>query len=67
MVKEIAGQYDEKVDEANEMHDELLGISAVALGKEINTDSYADVDIHKAGASTDDIEDIIALAKAEAD
>ncbi len=68
LVKEIAGQYTEKVEEANELHEELTGIGAVAMGTEIATDNYADVDLTKAGAQdSSDLDDFIALAEQQAD
>lgn len=67
LIREVAGNYSEKIEEANADHAELADISAVALGAEIETDSYADVDVSKSGSGTEDLEDIINLAKEQAD
>lgn len=63
-LKSVAGNLSQKIDEANQRHQELNDISQLVIGNEIQTSNDLDTDFSKAG-DTSDLDDFLQLAEQE--
>ena len=66
MIKNIAAGLDRKIDQANEAHGDIASVVEPLLDKEIEKDENLSRDRRPGEVSTDDIDDLIAIAKEEA-